>query len=44
MLEKLALRMLVRNFKEKGGDQGFEDEWILDFRIGQCPHTESTLY
>lgn len=43
MLEELALGMLVRDFKEKGGDQDFKDEWILDFRVGQCPHKESTL-
>lgn len=43
MLEKLAVRNIREDLKEKDANQVSKDEWILGFRIGQCPHKESTL-
>lgn len=40
-MEKLAVRNIREHFKEK--DLNHVSKIDLDFRIGQCPHKESTL-
>lgn len=43
MLEKLAVRNIREDLREKDANHISKDEWILDFRTGRCPHKESPL-